>query len=167
MGTTRAGRKRKHGVVRQPDGRTHPSSRDDPTATATLRRLREALVRDVTHPWYGFPLGRLALEKYITGDEYDAGRAWAELTWRHAQIVGIMLPKCKAINWEGAQGRSLAKEPGEDHIAQVKERKYRADQQIHHAGWQAMEECKRVILCDEEPQDRQLLRKALRNMVDK
>lgn len=171
------GRKRKPGVQRTPTGRISRSAESrheiteaesrDAQKVVTLRLMRERLRRDVTHPWYGFPLGRLAIEDYITGDELDAGKAWAELTWRHAQVIGLMLPKCKAIDWEGAQGRSLAKEPDEDKIEQLKTRKNDADNRIREAGFGAIREMMAVCINDDEPSDRGLLKRALQKLLDR
>lgn len=160
------GRKRKPDVRRQPDGRTHPDTRDDPTSTVTLRRMRVMMKNVVTHPLYDFPLGQLALLKEITSDEFDAGCAWAELTWRHAQMIGLMLPKCKAIDWQGSQGRSLAQEPDEERIMQLRQRKNEADMRVRRAGIGALKEMERVVLCDEAPGNRPLLQRALQNLVD-
>ena len=171
------GRRRKPHAHRTPGGQISRSqaARDDmreheerdAQKVVVLRRVRERMRHEVTHPWYGFPLGKLALEEYITGDELDAGKAWAELTWRHAQVVGLMLPKCKAVDWEGSQGRSLAKPPDEEKIELVKSRKNEADSRIREAGVGAMSEMTRVCICDEEPSDRLLLKRALRKLLEK
>ena len=139
----------------------------DAQKVVTLRRMRDELERDVTHPLFGFPLGKLALLGVITHEELDAGRAWAELTWRHAQMVGLMLPKCKAINWEGAQGRSLAKPPDEEKIEANRKQKDADDAKIKTAGFGAMRERMQVCICDEEPSDRRLLRRALQKLLEK
>jgi hypothetical protein len=161
------GRKRKPDVRRQPDGRTHPDTRDDPRSTVTMRRMRMVMHDTVTHPLFGFPLGQLALLKEITADEFDAGCSWADVTWRHAQMIGLMLPKCKAIDWQGSQGRSLAQEPDEERIMQLRQRKNEADRRINSAGIGAMKEMERVVLCDEVPGNAALLKRALQILVDK
>ncbi|MDP3940176.1 MAG: hypothetical protein Q8R92_18835, partial [Deltaproteobacteria bacterium] len=171
------GKKRKDHAQRTSSGRISRSQaaqdgmreheERDAQKVVVLRRVRDKLRHDVTHPWFGFPLGQLALEEYITAEELDAGRAWAELTWRHAQMIGLMLPKCKAIDWEGSQGRSLSKPPDEEKIEQIKERKNDADNRIRQAGFGAMREMMRVCACDEEPSDRVLLRRALQKLLDK
>jgi hypothetical protein len=139
----------------------------DAQKVVSLRLMREELRRNVMHEWYGFPLGKLALEEYITGEELDAGRAWAELTWRWSQYQGIMLPKCKAIDWEGPGGRSLAKPPDEEKIEANRKQKDADDAKIKTAGFGAMREMMQVCICDEEPSDRRLLRRALQKLLDK
>lgn len=139
----------------------------DTQKVVKLRLMREELERNVTHPMFGFPLGKLALLQVISQDEYDAGRAWAELTFRHAQIVGLVLPKCRAIDWGGAGGRSLGREPSEEQIEKVRTRKDEADNRIRQAGIGAMSEMMRVCVCDEEPSDRLLLKRALQKLVDR
>lgn len=173
----KAGRKPKHGVQRTTSGRISRSmeargeimeaEKRENQSVVKMRRLREKMEHEVTHPLFGFPLGKLALLQVITPEELDAGRAWAELTFRHAQIVGIMLPKCKAIDWGAQGGRSLGREPDEEQIERVKARKDDADNRIRQAGLNAMSEMVRVCVCDEEPSSTFLLKRALQKLVDK
>ena len=102
------GPKPKHGMPRTPSGRIRQgvearcvildAERNENQGTVKMRRMRDELDHNVLHPLYGWPIGKLALLQIITPDEFDAGRKWAELTFKHAQIVGLMLPKCKAID---------------------------------------------------------------------
>jgi hypothetical protein len=82
-------------------------------------------------------------------------------------MIGLMLPKCKAIDWQGSQGRSLAQEPDEERIMQLRQRKNEADRRVNAAGIGAMKEAERVILCDEAPGNAALLKRVLQNLVDK
>lgn len=160
---SRRGRKRKQNVDRQPNGRANVW--ENPKAATELRRMASKLRHDVTHPWYGYPLGKLALSGYITAEEFEAGTRWAELTWRWGQIMGIAMPMCRAINWEGSHGKSLADPPQPEEIERVKTRKVMADMAISRAGFGVERECIKVIIEDCEPDRRELVRAGLRALV--
>ena len=173
----RSGPKLKKGAKRTQSGRISRSAeargemgdmeRREAQNVVVLRRMRDKMRHEVTHPLFGFPLGQLALLEYITADELDAGRSWAELTFRHAQIIGLQLPKCRAIDWGGAGGRSLGNEPEDEHIERIKARKDESDAIIRKAGVGAMSEMTRVVILDEPPMDRPLLKRVLRELVDR
>ena len=163
----RQGRKRRGDVDRHPSGQITRSNYDNPQAVALVRRIRHECDRFFTDPRVGSQLGRLAIEGYLDSDEYDAGLSWAELTFRHSQAIGFMLPKCKAIDWEGGQGRSLAQEPSEETIQAVKVKKEDADRRIRSVGLGAHAEMTKVIICDEPPGNRLLLKRACQALARK
>jgi hypothetical protein len=113
---SKAGRKRNSMAKRQPDGSIR--SYEDPMAQTVAMRISKRLNDDAKHEWFGFPLGVMMATKVITAEEFAAGKRWTTLMWRLAQIDGLMLPKCKAIDWSGTHGRALAADPTEDELGE-------------------------------------------------
>jgi hypothetical protein len=125
IGMTKAGRKRKLKSKRQPSGKSN--SWENPRAVCMARRISDQIERQVSHPHYGFPLGLLHATKFITDAEFDAGQAWARLTFRFGQVMGIAMPVPKAVNWEGARGADLGAGPTNEEAARIKAEKARQD----------------------------------------
>lgn len=143
----KAGRKRKVGGTRQPNGRVN--AWEDPQAIVRAKRIRDKLWRDASHEWFAWPLGIMFADKTITAEEYGAAKAWAALTWRYNQIKGIAMPFCKAIDWEGPMGRALRNEPDAREIERVKEKKIAQDQIIMRVHPKGMGVMMAVCICDE------------------
>jgi hypothetical protein len=122
---TKAGRKRKQGVKRYRSGKAN--SWENPRSTVLAKRIADQLERQVSHPHYGFPLGLLYATKAITDAEFDAGQAWARLTFRFAQVMGTPLPVPRAVNWDGTRGADLGNAPSNEEAAKVKAEKARQD----------------------------------------
>jgi hypothetical protein len=161
---TKAGRKRKFKAKRYPNGQTNTYT--DPRAVGQTRRIIEQLWRDATNPFYGFPLGILLATRFITQAEFDAGMEWASLHWRHAQIIGLMLPRCKAVNWNGAQGKALSLPPTATEVKSVRVEKARSDGVVSSAdpkGLAFMIEC---CIEDRDPCDRFRLKRVLNALAE-
>jgi hypothetical protein len=81
----KAGRKAQIGI-REPSGRLSRSARKLLGADSVneIRRVREAALAGMRDPLWGTQLGRLFLEGKISGEQFRAGRNWAELMekWR-------------------------------------------------------------------------------------
>ncbi|ODA67659.1 hypothetical protein A7A08_01694 [Methyloligella halotolerans] len=83
-GMARAGRKRKDGARRHPNG-TVPRRGED-RGVASYGRAKE-LIGVVTSPHLATPLGRKWYLGEVTTDERDAGLRWAEVTEEYRRLV--------------------------------------------------------------------------------
>lgn len=164
-----AGRKRNAMAKRQPDGSIR--SYEDPAAASIARRIRDRLYSDAKHDWYGYPLGIMYALKTISLEEFTAGKAWAASKWRLSQMDGIMLPMCKAIDWNGQQGRRLLAEPSDDEIealGRLKRKIAELDTVIAGTGPNARSIVARLCIGDEElsPAEQMVARRALGRLVE-
>lgn len=162
------GRPRNALAKRQPDGSIR--SYEDPAAATIARRIRDRLYSDARHEWYGFPLGIMFALKTISVEEFAAGKAWAAAKWRLSQMDGLMLPKCKAIDWAGPQGRRLAADPDENElnsIAKLRRRLLDLDGLISSIGFRASSIMARLCLGDEQlsPAEQEVARRALAKLA--
>jgi hypothetical protein len=161
---TKAGRKRKLRAKRSPAGKVN--SWENPRATAHAQRIRAQLERQVNHPHYGFPLGLLHATGFINDAEFDAGQAWARLTFRFAQIQGIALPVPKAVNWAGAVGLNLGGAPEPQEIARVKAEKARADGIVATADAKGLAMMIETLIEDRAPYAPNRLKKVLAALAE-
>ena len=132
------GRRRKVNVIRDTGGKSRgePQIVHPETIAVRLRELRRCgvPVRDrhaALDALAGFTLGRLLLRHRadvsdpgsINEQQYDAGREWAKLVYRHAVVMGYSLgsPKSPSFILVGA-GLSCAQEPNEQEIIVVRRR---------------------------------------------
>ncbi len=139
---TKAGRKRKLKAKRSPSGKVN--SWEDPRTIGLAKRIRDQVRREISHPHYGFPLGILHATGDITDAEFDAGMAWAQLTFRFRQMRGISEPVPKAINFMGRIGKMLGGTHSAEDEARVKAELARLDGVIataDHQGIQMMFQC--------------------------
>ncbi len=159
---SRPGRKRKYGVERYPGGSIRYAHSPDPRDLALARRIRDRIRQDASHECAGFPLGILYVTGEISEAEFNAGRAFAALRFRHARIIGLPLNVCRAINWERSQGRAIAAEPSAEEIRTVKRRVTHLEQTIlRNAGPQGLAALEHTCLLDREPQNPYLLKRCL------
>jgi hypothetical protein len=159
---TRAGRKRKLAVARSAKGRIRHAHAPDPRDLALARRIRDRIRKDASHECAGFPLGILYVTGEISEADYEAGRAFAALRARHGRIMGLPLPWCRAIDWQGTQGRAIAAEPDAEEIRTVKRRVSEAEQTIlRNAGPRGLAALEETCLLDREPQNPYLLKRCL------
>lgn len=159
---TKAGRKRKQGVRRFPRGRIRNAEPGDPRDLVLARRIRDRIRKEASHECAGFPLGILYVTGEISEADYEAGRAFAALRARHGHIMGLPLPACRAIDWEGCQGRAIAAQPGAEEIRMVRRRVAEAEQTIlRNAGPQGLTALEETCLLDREPQNPYLLKRCL------
>lgn len=95
QGTAAMGRKTRRGLVvaREPSGRLQRSparERDDREISPTeVRRLRDGALNGLRDPEWGSELGRLYLERAISGREYAAGKTWRAQVARFQGSIGI------------------------------------------------------------------------------
>ena len=109
-----------------------------------------------------FPLGVLYLAGEISEADYEAGRAFAALRARHGRIMGLPLPSCRAVDWEGHQGHAIAAEPDAEEIRIVKRKIAEAEQTIlRNAGPRGLAALEETCLLDREPQNPFLLKRCL------
>lgn len=106
-------------IHREPNGRL---VRDEPTAPAEAKRLRDAAMRDVMSAEYGTELGRLFLAKSIDATMYAAGKRMWEL--HAAYQVAMQSPAMGRLSLDG--GRSQPVDPDSDAGASEARRHARA-----------------------------------------
>ncbi len=158
----RGGGKRKFGVERYPGGRIRYPHPPDPRDLVLARRIRDRIRNDASHECAGFPLGILYVTGEISEAEFNAGRAFATLRCRHARIMGLPPAVCRAVNWEGSPGRTIAAEPSAEEIRTVKRRVAHAEQTIlRNAGPHGLAALEHTCLLDREPQNPYLLKRCL------
>lgn len=155
---SKSGRKRRQGAKRSPSGKIN--TWEDPRGTVDIQRQKQEIARR-RDPKYGYPLGILHVERMITDEMFEAGCAYAWLAWRYSQIKGFMLPRPRAINWEGSQGRALASEPTPSEVEEVEKRMDEAN-----AALQEHFIAITVLINDEWPMSVPALRRALQSLVD-
>jgi len=72
------------------NGRLSRAGQGTDHSPTAIRRLRDASIRGMCSPEWGSELGRLWLEGKLTGRQYQAGKAFAEL--RHDYLDAIASP---------------------------------------------------------------------------
>jgi hypothetical protein len=98
------GRKRRQGIKRQPDGRTHPDSRADrgidPKVIAARQPHRQGIPIDVVHdPAAESNFGKLFLQKHISQVQYQAGLNWRMIVQRYRAVISA--PRPDAVSMSG------------------------------------------------------------------
>jgi len=158
---SRAGRKRKINADRRPDGKPRQPIVDNLQQVARQRMQHHGLSAiDARSDLGGYPLGRLWASKRISERLHEIGTAWAKLRWRYGQIMGIMLPMSRCIDWQGPGGRSLADEPDPEEIGTVKTSMHKAIKALSfHTPTIGMID--RVCVADEDPEDVSVLQRGL------
>jgi len=159
---SKAGRKRKIGAPRRKDGKPRTIVEDNQVQVALQRCKHHDVPLDQAKlDLAGFPLGRLWLAKKISERMFNAGQAWAALRWRHAQLMGLMLPMSRCVDWQGPGGRSLASEPDLYEVLSVRARLRDLRALLHRT---MRNELDWVCLRDQEPAEFHLLVEALRKL---
>jgi hypothetical protein len=158
------GRKRKFNAKRHPNGKTNTYT--DPAKLGKARRVVEQLWRDASNPMFGFPLGILFATEFLTEAEFNAGMEWASLHWRHAQVIGLMLPKCKAINWNGPRGKALSEPPSMSEVKSVRVKKARSDGVAASADPMGIAFLVECCIEDRDPCDRFRLKRVLAALAE-
>jgi hypothetical protein len=149
-------------VARHANGRIRHAVPRDPRDTALARRIRDRIRNDASHEWAGFPLGILYVTGEISQADYEAGRAFAALRGRFARIMGLPFTRCRAIDWNGGQGRAMASEPSAEEIRTVRRKMAGLEQAIlRDAGRQGLSALEETCLLDREPQNPFLLKRCL------
>lgn len=159
----RQGRKRIYTRERQPDGSV--KTYDDPARETMVRRVRDAIWRDVKHEFHGYPLGIMYAMKIINDEEFVAAKKWTLLAHRVRTFEGINAPNCKAVVLGGG-GRRLAPMPTEEEIAQYKRdrrRLLKLNARIVTSGPKAFGIMYRLCFRDEElvPREKLIAKRAM------
>jgi hypothetical protein len=155
-------RKNRSTVRHWPGGKIRRVRVADPREVALARRIRERMRKDASHEWAGFPLGILYLTGEIGEADYEAGRSFAALHARHARIMGLASPACRAIDWHGSEGRAIGREPGAEEIRAIRRKLAEAERVIvDNAGRQGLQALEETCLLDREPQNPFLLKRCL------
>lgn len=84
---------------REPSGRHQRESVAQITAVATRNRIRMGVhPEEVRNQLAGFAFGRLALQKIITRDQYEAGCNFGRIVVTYARIMGVPSANPKSIS---------------------------------------------------------------------
>lgn len=162
----RAGRKRRQDAKRLPSGKIiYPY--EDHQATVKMQRLRKALWGGLSNEMLGYPLGVLALQSYITDEEFTAGKAFTALWVRYSTLVGLPIPTPRAIDFNAMHGKSLLAEPEDKEVQAVKDRMIAIETRvIEICGRIGFVQLRMVCIEESEPFDRPLLKRALAALVE-
>lgn len=147
-GTAAMGRK-KLIVAREPNGRIQ---REHDYSAAHIRRLRDLAIRGFADPIWGSELGRLFMEKSITGEMLEAGRRWARDSEAYRRSIGMFPVRGAAVDAKISAGRPPTS--GEDEKLNQRAREaaeayFEADAILTAAGIGAYDAVRRVCEDDE------------------
>lgn len=164
----RAGRPRRVGVARHPNGSVHRHA-TKATEAETLSAVCGARVRhglaisltDARDPRIATPLGRLFRSGTITKREYDAGELYAASFRRAASLLGIPAPYPRCPDAAKGTRPEISKDDAED----IKQKFWEANGALGNAGRAAWREVREVTVMLNDSSETASLRFGLRALA--
>lgn len=121
----RAGRKRKQGVEREPNGqRRRVHAHDVARLQVAAQRARHGLsAADLLDARAGTEIGRALLRGQITPDQYEAGEEFLRRWVRWAAMSGIPMPTVRALDYtQEVRGGWGGAHPSNDEVLAIRRR---------------------------------------------
>lgn len=149
----RAGRPRKEGVNRYPNGSIVNHERGETEkermATVLAYRAREVGQEHAAKPEAGYELGRIFLAGRITQRQHEGGVRWARTVDRYAKMNGFPSPFPKAMDWGNVGGgMGCGSEPSSVLIRATANDYMRAQTKLAVEGRAAMVACREACILE-------------------
>lgn len=93
-------------------------------ATAKAQRVKLGIEGDALDPRLGYSLGRLRVLDYLTEDQFEAGKRYAQDIVRDLKLSGLSIPSPRAQNIFAVHGREVLEEDFND-AERAKEARHR------------------------------------------
>lgn len=94
--------------VREPNGRLSRAGKQQESAPAQVKRLRDAALAGMRDPQWGTQLGRLFLGGMITEEMYAAGKWWGEKAAQYCTAINAPVPFPRSASLDIGRGNQSA-----------------------------------------------------------